>query len=217
MSLKYPLYSSCQTIYRIFWILKQYRQYCTSHTYQVLFTVCAPGPSWVGLMYACEYRCLYVCIRSQEKSTAGVTLISGVILSFSPQGHVAEANKAVTLQTTQCIHAKPKRIDWEMEAVSVESKPISFSHPTPLILPHLFLFSILSRIISAVIAASPSICPSSARWIQLENWKRRWISQSSSFASLPTAFGIVHSNLTPGKRIAARHAHSPTNTCAHKQ
>lgn len=35
----------------------------------------------------CAHRYIHVCRWSWEKSTAGVTLISGVILSSSLQGH----------------------------------------------------------------------------------------------------------------------------------
>lgn len=120
------------------------------------YNVCT-GPLCVWLS---AHRCIHVCRWSHEKSTAVVALISGVILSFSPQGHVAETECLVRPQhagtqraaQARCIHARLGHTVWKM--VSAKCKPSSFSNPTPLISPHSFLFS---RIRSALIAASSSI------------------------------------------------------------
>lgn len=123
------------------------------------------GCDWC--MCTCAHRVIHVCRWSEEKSTAGVALISGVILSFSPQGHVAETRclarpeQADTQQAAKVwwIHAGLDHTVWNM--VSYFRLP----HPTPLISPHSFLFS---WIISALIAASSTIY--TFNWI---DWGRK--------------------------------------------
>lgn len=63
------------------------RLYCTSHTYKMLLQ--RERRPLMGVIDV--YTGAHVCVGGvREKSTAGVTLISGAILSSSPQGHVAE-------------------------------------------------------------------------------------------------------------------------------
>lgn len=67
-------------------------------------------------VHVCAHRCLQVCRWSQEKSTAGLTLISGVILSSSPQGCVAEADYVNATGPdiaggTGAIHTRLKHMD----------------------------------------------------------------------------------------------------------
>lgn len=111
-------------------------------------------------VHACVLTGANVCGWSQEKSTTGVTLISGVILSSSPQGRVAEAVFSVTT-TDLCIHARLEHADRETEE-GFQSRANSSHFLTPHLLsrPTQSLFSPLSGIISAAnrcLSIHPSI------------------------------------------------------------